>query len=80
MSCARLGRAERRREERTEADPSRAIFEEVAPPSSDEEDEEELARRTGEIDLDAEDEDEEGGTAVLTSHMRHFVIQVGSWS
>ncbi|CAK9779465.1 hypothetical protein CC85DRAFT_309441 [Cutaneotrichosporon oleaginosum] len=54
-------------------DELRAIFEEFEPPSSDEEDEEELARHTGEIDLDAEEE--EGGTAILTSHMRHFVIQ-----
>lgn len=60
----------------------RAIFEEFEPPSDDEEDEEEeedeegLARKTDQMGL-SDESDGEGGTAVMTSHLRHFVIQVG---
>ncbi|GMK58321.1 hypothetical protein CspeluHIS016_0503530 [Cutaneotrichosporon spelunceum] len=67
-------------------DELRAIFDEFEPPSDDEDedeedneeaggseaggsDQDELVRRTADVDLD------DGGTAVLTSHMRHFVIQ-----
>ena len=63
------------------ADGRRAIFEEFEPPSDDEDEDDEdededgaLARKTQELDVD----DEEGGTGVLTSQLRHFVIQVGS--
>lgn len=58
----------------------RAIYEEFEPESEDEEEEEDdegdedgqLSRRLD--GLDVEDKDE--GTAVLTSQLRHFVIQV----
>jgi hypothetical protein len=62
----------------------RSIFEEFEPPSDDEDEEDDededededaaLARRTAELDVGS---DEEGGTGVLTSQLRHFVIQVG---
>jgi len=59
-----------------------AIFEEFEEEESDEEeeddedeDEEGLIAKTRAIELDDKD-DEEGGTGVLTSQLRHFVIQV----
>lgn len=69
-------------------DEMRAIFEEFEPPSDDEDEEdsdadsdagsndgrEDLAQRTERMGL-GDDSDEEGGTAVMTSHLRHFVIQ-----
>ncbi|BEI85940.1 hypothetical protein CcaverHIS002_0602270 [Cutaneotrichosporon cavernicola] len=54
-------------------DDLRAIFEEFEPPSEDEdEDDDDDGERN---DDDADDDAGVGGTAVLTSHMRHFVIQ-----
>jgi hypothetical protein len=59
-----------------------AIFEEFEEESSDEEDEDEdqdedgLIEKTRGIDLDDDEENEESGTGVLTSQLRHFVIQV----
>ncbi|BEI93717.1 uncharacterized protein CcaverHIS019_0601760 [Cutaneotrichosporon cavernicola] len=54
-------------------DELRAIFEEFEPPSEDEdEDDDDDGERN---DDDADDDAGVGGTAVLTSHMRHFVIQ-----
>jgi hypothetical protein len=54
-----------------------AIFEEFEEESSDEEDEDEdedgLITKTRGIELDDEEEE---GTGVLTSQLRHFVIQV----
>lgn len=64
------------------ADFSRAIYEDFEPESEDEdeedddEDESGVARNIGGLDLG--DEEDDGGTGVLTSQLRHFVIQV-SW-
>ena len=66
-------------------DEMRAIFEEFEPPSDDEDEEDEsdagsddegdgLEGRTEKLRL-GDNSDEEGGTAVMTSHLRHFVIQ-----
>lgn len=64
------------------ADIRQEIFESFEPDSSDEEEEDEdeegdqiadLSKRTGRVELDGEEE--ERGTGVLTSQLRHFVIQ-----
>lgn len=69
-------------------DEMRAIFEEFEPPSDDEDEDDDedsdagsgdgrgdgLEEQTDKLRL-GDDSDEEGGTAVMTSHLRHFVIQ-----
>jgi hypothetical protein len=64
------------------ADGRQEIFESFEPESSDEEEEDdededgqldELSKRTGRVELD--DEEADRGTGVLTSQLRHFVIQ-----
>jgi hypothetical protein len=64
------------------ADGRQEIFESFEPESSDEEEEDEededgqldeLSKKTERVELD--DEAEDRGTGVLTSQLRHFVIQ-----
>jgi hypothetical protein len=66
--------------DRARANGRQEIFESFEELSDDEDEEEEdeddvdgLTRRAGDVELDDE---EESGTGVLTSQLRHFVIQV----